>query len=220
MSSLFSALRAVLFDLDGTLIETHIDFAAMTAEMQTLARAADVPASVTDGKDILGLVEAAAAHVQKQGGDGAALSRVAFARLEEREVVGCAHPELLPGTERLLASLAERGIKIGIVTRNCRRVSVPLLARFALPYDLLLTRDDVARTKPDPAHLWAALTALGISPGDSGMVGDHWMDIKAGQKAGCTVTLGILGANSPDWFAPCPPTALVRDPAAAFPLFL
>ena len=219
MPERFSSLRAVLFDLDGTLIETHIDFPAMTRAMTALARAHAVPASVTDGKDILGLVQAAAADLGRRGGDGAAFRREAFADLQEREIAGCADPVLLPGTREMMTALMERGVKIGVVTRNCRAVSIGLLARFALPHHLLLTRDDVPRTKPHPEHLWDALRLLGEPPAQSAMAGDHFMDIEAGIKAGCAATLGILGRNTPEWFAPCPPSALVRDLAEAMPLF-
>ena len=220
MSVPFPPLRAVLFDLDGTLIETHIDFPAMTRAMEALARAHDVPQGVTDGKDILGLVEAAAADVQRRGGDGAALRRAAFAQLQDREIAGCSHPVLLPGTHGLLSALIERSVKVGIVTRNCRAVSVGLLARFALPHHLLLSRDDVALTKPNPEHLWEALRLLGEAPADAAMVGDHFMDIEAGVKAGCAATLGVLGRNSADWFAPCRPSAFARDLAEAASLFI
>ena len=215
----FPPLRAVLFDLDGTLIETHIDFPAMTRAMEELVRQYDVPQSVTAGKDILGVVEAAAADVQNRGGDGAALRRTAFAQLEAMEISGCASPLLLPGTRELMTVLMDRNIKVGVVTRNCRAVSVGLLARFALPHHLLLSRDDVQVTKPNPEHLWDALRLLGEAPENTAMVGDHFMDIEAGVRAGCAATLGVLGRNSADWFAPCPPSTLARDLAEAAPLF-
>jgi len=219
MSAPFAALRVVLFDLDGTLAETHIDFPAMTAAMQELARAHSVPESVTDGRDILGLVEAAAEDVQERGGDGPALRRTAFAELQAMEIAGCAHPLLLPGTRELLSNLVNRGVKVGVVTRNCRAVSVRLLARFALPHHLLLTRDDIQKAKPNPEHLWDALEYLGEAADHAVMVGDHWMDIQAGVRAGCAATLGVLGRNNADWFAPCPPTALARDLSEAAPWF-
>ncbi len=219
MAAVFPPLRAVLFDLDGTLIETHIDFPAMTRDMERLARAADVPEKITAGKDILGLVDAASEDVKARGGDGPALRRAAFARLEELEVAGCARPALLAGTRETLTALLEKGIKVGIVTRNCRCVSVGLLARFALPHHLLLTRDDVARTKPNPEHLWEALRLLGEAPEATAMVGDHWMDVQAGVRAGCAATLGVLGRHDAEWFAPCPPTATARDLAESAFLF-
>ncbi|MGI4788472.1 MAG: HAD family hydrolase [Janthinobacterium lividum] len=219
MSSLFSPLSAVLFDLDGTLVETHIDFPAMTAAMQQLAQAWNVPASIIEGKDILGIVDAAAEDVQVRGGDSASLRRTAFAKLEAMEVEGCAHPILLPGTHELLTALVAQDIKVGIVTRNCRTVAVQLLAKFTLPHHLLLTRDDVTRTKPNPEHLWDALRLLSASADSAAMVGDHWMDIQAGERAGCAATLGVLGRNDADWFVSCPPSVLVRDLAEAAPLF-
>jgi len=214
-----ASLRAVLFDLDGTLIETHIDFPAMTKAMLARAAEAKVPASVVEGRDILGLVDAAAADVTERGSDGVSFRRAAYEDLEQQEVQGCAHPNLLPGTDTFLNHLRGMGIKIGIVTRNCRRVSEDLVARYTLPHDVLLSRDDVQRAKPNPEHLWEALRALGVPAGEAAMVGDHWMDIQAGQAAQCAATLGVLGRNSPDWFAPCPPGYLVRDLGEAQALF-
>ena len=183
----------------------------MTRAMRDLAREARVPDDVVADKDILGMVEAAAENVTARGSDGIAFCRQAFVVLEKMEVAGCANPRLLPGTDTLLADLKGRGVKVGVVTRNCRRVAGGLLARFSLPHDILLTRDDVVRTKPDPQHLWDALTQLGHSPARAAMVGDHWMDVQAGRRAEVAFTLGVLGRHDPDWFQPCPPDALVRD---------
>jgi phosphoglycolate phosphatase len=215
----FTALQAVLFDLDGTLVETHIDFPAMTQAMQELTLSAGVPASVIAGKDILGMVDAAVEDVRKRGGDADGLRRAAYAQLEEMEVVGCAHPTLLPGTRELLDELRAQGRKVGIVTRNCRLVSVGLVERYGLLHDVLLTRDDVVRAKPNPEHLWDALRMLEINADAAVMVGDHWMDVQAGQAAGCAVTIGVRGRHGDDWFAPCPPTRLMTDLRDALPLF-
>jgi phosphoglycolate phosphatase len=217
--AVFAPLRAALFDLDGTLVETHIDFLAMTRAMRELALSAGVPEEVFRGKDILGMSDAAADFVTQNGGDGPALRQTAHALLEEMEVVGCAHPTLLPGTHALLTALRAQGRKIGIVTRNCRRVSTQLVSRFALPHDVLLSRDDVKLAKPHPEHLWEALRVLETAPRDAVMVGDHWMDVQAAHAAGCAATLGVLGAHGAAWFVPCPPTALVTDLQAALPLF-
>ena len=216
---LFQPLRAVLFDLDGTLVETYIDFPAMTNLTEALAREAGVPVEVTDGKDILGMVDAAVDDLTARGGDGPEWRRQAFDALERLEVEGCAHPVLLPGTQELMAGLVAGGVKVGVVTRNCRRVAVGLLARFALPHHLLLSRDDVLKSKPNPEHLWEALRLLDARPDEALMVGDHWMDMQAGERAGIAATLGVLGAHNADWFAPCPPTRLARDLAEAVPLF-
>jgi phosphoglycolate phosphatase len=86
-----------------------------------------------------------------------------------------------------------------------------LLERFSMPYDLLLTRDDVRWVKPDPRHLSQALRRLARSPEHALLVGDHWMDIQAGRRAGCSSTIGILGDHNANWFDPCPPDHVVKD---------
>jgi phosphoglycolate phosphatase len=209
------SIKVVLFDLDGTLIETHIDFAAMRRAMVKMAVDAGVREEVFDGRDILGIVEAAQEVITNKGGDGETYRQRAFALLEEMEVVGCAHPNLLPGTVEWLSELHGGAVRIGVVTRNSRGVSQGLLERFHVPHDLLLSRDDVRRTKPDPSHLLEAIEKLGASPTESIMVGDHWMDIQAGKAAGVALTIGVIGNRAPDWFNPCPPDYIVHDLAGA-----
>jgi len=205
------AISAVLFDLDGTLIETHIDFAAMRQAMRCMAEEAGVPPHFIEGRDILSIVEAAQNELNRRGQDGEGFQQGAFAVLEEIEVLGCSRPVLLHGTVECLTELRQRGVAVGIVTRNCRRVAKNLLARFDLPHAALLTRDDVNRAKPHPEHLHLALNRLGAVPEQAMMVGDHWMDVQAGVSAGCALTVGVLGRHSADWFAPYPPDYLVRD---------
>lgn len=204
-------ISAVLFDLDGTLIETHIDFPAMTQAMLRMAVAAGVAAHLVEGRNILSIVEAAQDDLNQRGQDGSAFRQCAFAVLEEIEVEGCASPVLLHGTIECLTELCQRGVAVGIVTRNCRRVATSLLAQFNVPHAALLTRDDVLRAKPHPEHLHEALTCLGTVPEQAMMVGDHWMDVQAGKAAGCALTVGVLGRRSSDWFAPCQPDYLVKD---------
>lgn len=208
---LTKAISAVLFDLDGTLIETHIDFPAMTQAMLRMAEEAGVAPYLVEGRDILSIVEAAQNELNRRGQDGEAFRRDAFAVLEEIEVEGCSRPTLLHGTIECLMELRQRGVAVGIVTRNCRRVATALLARFDVPHTALLTRDDVRRAKPHPEHLHVALTRLGAVPEQAMMVGDHLMDVQAGKAAGCALTVGVLGQHSADRFAPCPPDCLVRD---------
>jgi phosphoglycolate phosphatase len=227
-------MRAALFDLDGTLIETHIDFAQMKREMLSLVSRYGIDTEPLAGLDVLRLVEAARAQLEADGrhGEGYRLRVEAFARLEEIEQEQCASPVELPGAAQLLAILHTQGVRIGIVTRNCRSVSVRLLRAGNLICDTLVTRDDVPRTKPDPAHLRAALAAMGdetlnwlhsegtlqasAAPSPIVMVGDHWMDIQAGHAAGVW-TVGLLRGRSPDFFAPSPPHLLVNEIADLLP---
>lgn len=204
-------ISAVLFDLDGTLVETHIDFPAMKRAVESLSPDAGVPVDVVTGKDILGIIYTSVAWLDGAGRAGDEFRKRAFDELERLEVEGCRNPVEIPGAHRVLGELARRGIRTGIVTRNCRKVAEDLLETFGLDAGVLLTRDDVPRVKPDPDHLGRALDKLGVEPDRSIMVGDHWMDIRAGVEAGCRLTVGVLYGRTSDFYAPAPPTYLAAS---------
>jgi phosphoglycolate phosphatase len=229
----FIGLSAVLFDLDGTLIDTHIDFDLMKREMLRLAENSQIDSSGFEGLDILTIVERCRHRLAQSSGTicGDAFRARAFAILEEIEVSHCAHPVEIPGARELLDTLDSRGIRIGIVTRNCRRVSQILVRDAGLRHHALLTRDDVERTKPDPAHLYCALSAMGLDPTPDTlhptpdaphptpylMVGDHWMDVLGGRAAGMR-TVGLLRGRPASFFVPAPPDHLVQELRELVPL--
>lgn len=168
----------------------------MREEMQAFSRRLGTAAETAETDDILEIV---AVMAQTLGGErGEAARRDAYARLETMEMDGCRHPERINGATELLHRLqTERQVKIGIITRNCRRVSENLLARMNLPHDVLIAREDTREFKPHPAPILAACTHLGVTPGDTTMTGDLWADIASGQAAGVRATIGIQWPNDP-----------------------
>ena len=110
----------------------------------------------------------------------------------------------------MLRNLRQRGVRIGIVTRNCRRVSLGLIRFAELQHDALITRDDVALTKPHPMHLEAAVRFRIRSRRLRGvMTGDHWMDVKAGKEA-LFATVGVLHGRDVSFFEPAMPDLTVE----------
>lgn len=210
----FSSLRAALFDLDGTLARTHLDFEAMRTAMHALSSRRGTGAATAGEQDILEI----AAGMARAGGEP--LRREAWAILEAMEVEGCAHPEPVAGAAELLSRLRdERGLPVAVITRNCRRVSENLLQRLDLAHDLLLAREDVPNTKPHPDAVLHACRIFGVAPGDAVMIGDLWTDIAAGRAAG-TRTVGIQWPHDPpDRFARCAPDHLISSLQAVGQLF-
>lgn len=196
-------IDTVLFDFDGTLVDTALDFARMRREVLDLANLhGAVP---PEGLHILEII----AHVQRQlaaRGPKAARSFVQQAEsiLTRIEIEGADRAQPLPGAQETLTELREHGLSVGIVTRNCRRAVERILARLPLPHDLLLTRDDVAQVKPDPGHLLEALSRLGSRPERAVMVGDHPMDILAGRKAGMRTAAIASSRPASDFADVCP----------------
>lgn len=201
---------AAVFDFDGTLAELVLDFTAMKqlVARQAAAFLPDVPPA--NGLPALEYAAKLAAAIARTDPDASRrFAALAAQGIEAMETEGAARAGLFPETRTALAALAERGVKVGVITRNCRRAVLtvfPDLHNFA---SVLLARDDTPRVKPDPEHLLAALQALGAAPARSLMVGDHPMDLVVGRAAG-TRTAGVasghvgrdeLARHGPDYLA-------------------
>lgn len=199
-------IRAVLFDLDGTLVHTHIDFVRMKQVVLDLVAEAGLDPEPYRGRDILSLVTAAAAHVP----DGARFREAAEAALVRIELAACEGATEAEGAAETLGWLQGRGVRVGIVTRNCPQAAARVMRQIPLPHQVLLTRADTPRVKPDPVHLRLALERLGAAPEDAVMVGDHCMDVEGGKAAGMR-TVGILTPERPaDYFREVGPDAVIR----------
>ncbi|MCL6519048.1 MAG: HAD-IA family hydrolase [Armatimonadetes bacterium] len=196
MTNLFNGIRAALFDLDGTLIETNIDFARMRRELIALASRHGISEHEVSGLDLLAIVDYVIAHSYAPA---EAIRSEAFKKLEEMELARIDEAKEIPGARELIQFLQKERIGVGIVTRNSRRAVEISLAKAGISVDVLLTRDDVKNAKPHPDHLLQALNALRAKPSEAVMIGDHWMDIQGGKAAG-TLTVGFLRPDRPDDF--------------------
>lgn len=184
-------IRAVVFDFDGTLAETRIDFALMRTRTREHIQAWGLwQPGMEDGRYVLEIIDLAAEGLED------ALRREQYLAeasqvIEDVEMITCAGAEPFPGVPETMQCLGREGYGIGIITRNCRRGVEAVLGRHHLPHRVLLTRNDVERVKPDPAHLLAALDALEVPADRALMVGDHITDVECGRAAGA-FTCGVL----------------------------
>jgi len=111
--------------------------------------------------------------------------------LHEVEMRAAEEGRLILGAEETLENLRKKGIKVGIVTRNCEdavRKVFPNIDKFC---DVFISRNLVKRVKPHPDHLSFAMKALGVSGEEAVMIGDHPTDIQAGRKVGIKA-VGVL----------------------------
>jgi HAD superfamily hydrolase (TIGR01549 family) len=153
--------RALLFDMDGTLTEPFLDFAAIRAEMGI----GDRP-----------ILEAIAEMTPPQR----ELAQTILHRHEERAATNC---KLNPGCDELIAWVRQRKLRTALITRNSRTSAACVLGRHGLGFDVLITRDD-GKFKPDPDPLLLACEKLGVGPGEAWMIGDGSHDVFAGRAAG------------------------------------
>jgi phosphoglycolate phosphatase len=204
-------VRAVLFDFDGTLVHLNIDFAQMRAGVEAILPQYGLYVGASASRYTLELIEENVETLTMRDGEeiAAAFERDAEAAIVAVEVDAADEADIHQGVPELLQWLREEGVRVGIVTRNCRAAVDRILERNMLPHDVLLTRDDVELVKPDPEHLLVALRALEVEPHHALMVGDHPMDVRAGRLAG-TRTVAVLTGYSPaERFAPESPDLIL-----------
>ncbi len=208
-----TGIRAVLLDFDGTVARTEIDFDEMRARVRRAAEGAGVPTERLDGRWVLEMVAEARECL---GGSTPAAQR--FAESADAAILGvemeaAARAQLFPGVHETLCELHRSGIKIGIVTRNCRQGVQRIRDKHDFPCDVILTRDDVPNVKPHQDHLLAALRELGCATDEAIMVGDHISDMMAGRNAGLTA-VGVLTSGADPRELEHAGAALVLDSAA------
>jgi HAD superfamily hydrolase (TIGR01549 family) len=177
----FAPACGVIFDLDGTLVDSGLDFDQMRREM-------GLPA----GQPIL---EAIARLPASEAGR-------CWEILHRHERQGALRAVVMPQAERLLSLLAERNIRRAVLTRNSREAAQMCLARFNPPFDLLLARDD-APPKPDPLGIWKICHSWGLPPQAAAMIGDYRFDLEAARAAGVRAVL-YTGGKSPEAWSTFP----------------
>jgi len=191
--------RAVLFDLDGTLIDSAPDLAGACNEMR-LDRGLDpLPYERLRrmvGSGARGMV--GTAFGLAPGDDGYPALRDEFlARYEARMT---RETRVYTDVEPVLAWLAREALPWGIVTNKATRFAVPLVESLGLTgtVAVLVCGDTVAHSKPHPAPLLEAARRLGLPAGDCVYVGDDRRDVEAGRAAAMGTVVaawGYLGAG-------------------------
>ena len=187
-----AALRAVLLDLDGTLVDTAGDFipAVQTLRAEHALGPLDAPlirAQVSNGSRALVRL----ALDLREDAPGFEGKRRRLLELYGAVLGRYARP--YPGMRELIAACAQRRIAWGVVTNKPRAYALPLLATLALKPGSVCCPEDVTRPKPHPESLERACAELGCAPAQAIYVGDHARDIEAGQRAGMYTIAAAYG---------------------------
>lgn len=191
-------LRAVIFDLDGTLVDTADEFVPVVQSLR-----AEHGRGPMDAQRIRASVSNGARALVSLGLDlpedapGFETKRLRLLELYSQVVGTMASP--YPGIESLLARLLERGITWGISTNKPRAYTEPLLDRLDIqpPPDSVVCPEDITHRKPHPESLYRNCHDLDCAPHEAIYIGDHPRDIEAGRRAGMYTIAAAYGYIEP-----------------------
>jgi len=193
-------LRAVLIDLDGTLMDTAPDLAEAANRMRADFGLPPLPPErvaqyVGKGADALvhrSLTDQIDGQVAPEQFGPA---RTAF--LLHYHAVNGEASVVFDGVPQALIGLRQRGWHLACVTNKPREFTLPLLQRAGLAplLDAVVCGDEVEHRKPHPEIVLRACSLLGVAPGETALIGDSVNDVLAGRAAGVRVVLVESGYN-------------------------
>ncbi len=221
-----NGLKAVIFDMDGTLIRSTIDFQRMNRGVADTLLRHGLPKDILDptGKVNESIVRAYS-YFKKHSQDGWAealerdLNRVSL----EVEMAHVQESKEVPGTADTLRYLRSRGIRTAILTRGSRAYTERALSAAGLDdkFEIVLCRDDhpLTEAKPNPLALRRVYDALALKGNECLFVGDHDTDLLCAQGAGSPFAAVLTGSFSEEMWRPLGPD-VIMDSVAELPRLL
>lgn len=190
----------VIFDLDGTLVDSVPDIAAA---VDATAVAADLaPPGEDRVRDWVGngsrmLIRRLLAHGQGREPDEGMLDEAHSLFLAAYETRLVQESRVYPGGRELLAALAGRALPMACVTNKPERLARGVLDGLGLgdAFQWVLGGDSLPEKKPDPAPLRYVMEAAGVTPAETLLVGDSETDVAAARNAGCSIVVARYGYN-------------------------
>jgi phosphoglycolate phosphatase len=202
--------RAVVFDLDGTLVDSLDDISAATnfalaAHGHGELATAEIAGYVGDGARLL---LARAARLEPTSAELAALLATFLERYTAHAVD---HTRLSPGAEQALSALC--GLPLAICTNKPRPTTEAVLGLLGVRalFSSVVAGGDTARNKPDPEPLVRVASELGLSSDELVMVGDLPQDVLCGRAAGARTVAVLGGFASADRLSAAQPDAVIES---------
>ena len=190
VAGLFRSAKAVVFDLDDTLIESTVDYAKFKVlTIEKLVQNGERRDDYSPQETIVTIVKRYEDRLRARG-ESEDVIRLRLAELDrimdEVEMERVNESAAYPGARRLLELLRANGLKIGVLTRGCMEYTATALAKAGLAdlVDAIESRNSETRPKPDRQAYERLVDALAVKKDETLLVGDHPIDGHCAQNAG------------------------------------
>jgi len=215
-------IKAVVFDLDGTIVDFNLDYKTLRAEVRRLLVGRGFPPSLFSvNESIFEMLKKVEIYVRNNGGDDKEVEdtkKRVFSMADKYEMEAARQTSLLSGVVDALTELKKMNVKMAIFTINGEKAANYILRTFRLKrfFSVVVTREMVPMVKPAPFHLETALKLLEVAPEEVMVVGDSVSDMKSADSLGAFAVGVTTGYSSPEQLtnagAKCLITSLVDLP--------
>lgn len=181
-------IKAVIFDLDGTITSFNLDYKEARAEVRGYLLKMGVPASVIGvNENIFEMLKKTELFMRNSGKTESVIEGIrkeALGIAEKYELEAASSTNLLPGTIDTLKNLRTSNLKMALCTLNSQKTTNYILNRFKLTeyFDVTVPRETTNSVKPHPEHLEIALKSLGIPTDETVVIGDSASDMKVAKE--------------------------------------
>lgn len=193
-------VKAIMIDLDGTLLDTAGDLAIATNVMLRELGTAELPLAKIQsyiGRGILNLVKRCLASSFNSEPDTELLAQAMVIYEQEYAKNLCVTTHLYPGVIDGLIAMKEAGFQLACITNKSEALTLPLLRTTELLnyFDIVSSGDSLPKKKPDPMPLHHACKFFGILPNEMLLIGDSVNDTEAARAAGSYIFCVPYGYN-------------------------
>ena len=211
-------VKAVVFDLDGTIVNFNLDYKSARAEVIEFLNNHGFPQSIFSiNESVFEMLKKSEIYMQNHhisNRDYSNLKKDVLAILERYEMQGAKSTQVLPGVLETLQALKRMKIKLGLFTVNNKKSTEHVLSTFRLKpfFQSVVTRDSVPMVKPNPVHLETVLKSLKVKPDETMVVGDSALDMKSAKELNVFAVGASTGLATPEELTRAGANCLISSP--------
>jgi pyrophosphatase PpaX len=210
VKSRLQRIKAVFFDLDGTLVDSS---GAIVDAVEKALKSKGLKCNRADVAGMIGLPLENIFGVLAPNLSKEEIWQLVYKYREHYIVHHLEKTAIHPSAKMILGELKARGFKLGIITGKYREPVMDVLVHFGILglFDVVVTGYEVKRHKPAPDIVFEAAKRLGISPKRCVVVGDSPFDVQAGKRAGSFTIAVLSNTYSRNQLESAEPTVVIEE---------